>query len=457
MSDINKIPIFVSKKRRINNVFVYIMRKTFIIAVFVLLGLDLFSQTYQPSQEIRDAQQQFQDDKFGIFIHWGIYSMLGSGEWVMQNRNINYQEYPKLAGGFYPAHFNADEWVRAIKASGARYITITSRHHDGFSMFHTAQSAYNIVDATPFHRDIIKELAEACRREGIRLHFYYSHLDWGRTDYPLGRTGLGTGRPKDRQNWPEYYQFMNRQLTELLTNYGPIGAIWFDGVWDHDSDSKPFDWQLWGQYELIHRLQPSCLVANNHHLTPFPGEDIQIFERDLPGENKAGLSGQDISPLPLETCETMNTTWGYNILDDQYKSARQLIHLLVRAAGKNANLLLNIGPQPDGKLPEESLKRLSEIGEWMKLYEPTIRNTRGGDVAPHDWGVSTRHGDKLYIHILQLQDTSLFLPLSGLKVKGVCDFLTRRAVKYTKVEDGIVLHLEHAPDEIDHVIELTVK
>ena len=148
--------------------------------------------------------------------------------------------------------------MKAIKAAGAKYITITTRHHDGFSLFKTATSTYNSVDGTPFKRDIIKEMADACQRNGIKLHLYYSHLDWGREDYPVGRTGTGTGRPKEKADWTSYYKFMNTQLTELLTNYGKVGAIWFDGWWDHDSDAKPFDWQLEEQYAMIHKLQHSA-------------------------------------------------------------------------------------------------------------------------------------------------------------------------------------------------------
>lgn len=414
------------------------------------------TDAYQPSAEIQQAQANFQDMKFGIFLHWGIYSMMGQGEWVMQNRNINYQEYPKLAAGFYPSLFNADEWVEAIKASGAKYITITSRHHDGFSMWNSEASDYNIVKATPFKRDVLKELSEACQRKGIGLHFYYSHLDWGRTDYPTGRTGLGTGRPTDKQDWKRYQSFMNQQLTELLTHYGRIGAIWFDGVWDHDSDPQPFDWELRPQYDLIHKLQPSCLVANNHHLVPFEGEDIQIFERDLPGENKAGYSGENgvSKTLPLESCETMNRTWGYNITDGDYKSTRQLIHLLVGAAGRNANLLLNIGPEPNGQLPQEAVKRLREMGEWMAQYGETIYGTRGGDVEPHAWGVTTRKGNRLFVHILDLQDKGLFLPLYNNKVKRATEFIGGKNVKFTRVDGGITLQLEQVPTDIDYVIEL---
>lgn len=431
--------------------------KTHLLALALLVGaclsLPVRAQSYTPTEENLKSRQEFRDARFGIFLHWGLYAMLATGEWTMTNNNLNYKEYAKLAGGFYPSKFNAAEWVTAIKASGAKYICFTSRHHEGFSMFDTKYSDYNVVDATPFKRDILKELADECHKQGIRLHLYYSHLDWYREDYPWGRTGRGTGRPDAKGNWPSYYQFMNNQLTELLTNYGPIGAIWFDGWWDQDQNSD-FDWQLPGQYELIHKLQPACLVGNNHHQTPFEGEDIQIFERDLPGENKAGLSGQDISSLPLETCETMNGMWGYKITDQNYKSTKTLIHYLVKAAGKDANLLMNIGPQPDGCLPQVAVERLKEMGEWMKTYGETIYGTRGGCVAPHPWGVTTQKGDRLFVHILDLQDKALFLPLEGQKVKRAMDFASRQALKFKRVDGGIVLQLDEIPTEVDKVVEL---
>lgn len=411
--------------------------------------------TYIPTEANLQSRQEFQDAKFGIFLHWGLYSMLATGEWTMTNRNLNYKEYAKLASGFYPSKFDAREWVSAIKASGAKYICITSRHHEGFSMFHTRYSDYNIVDATPFKRDVLKELADECHRQGIRLHFYYSHIDWYREDAPWGRTGRGTGRPNPDGDWKSYYQFMNNQITELLTNYGEIGAIWFDGWWDQD-ENPGFDWQLPEQYALIHRLQPSCLVGNNHHQTPFDGEDIQIFERDLPGENKAGLSGQDISRLPLETCETMNGMWGYKITDQDYKSAKTLIHYLVNTAGKNANLLMNIGPQPNGELPAIALDRLKEVGEWLNVYGETIYGTRGGSVAPHDWGVTTQKDNRLFVHILNLADRSLFLPIGNTKVKKAFDFVSKQTVKVQRCDGGVLLTLDSVPTDIDKVIEITL-
>ena len=435
------------------------MKQTFLrvicgISFFACFALTAFSQTYVPTSENLQARKEFQDNKFGIFLHWGIYSMTARGEWYMNDRNIHRDEYAKLASGFYPSMFDAAQWVSAIKASGAKYITITSRHHDSFSMFDTAESDFNIVDATPFKRDVLKELADECHKQGIKLHFYYSHLDWKREDYPLGKTGKGTGRPQGKENWQTYYRFMNNQLTELLTHYGPIGAIWFDGVWDQADD---FDWQLEEQYGLIHRLQPACLIGNNHHRTPYAGEDFQMFERDLPGENTAGFSeGQEVSVLPLETCETMNKTWGYNIEDQQYKSTKTLIQLLVRAAGKNANLLMNIGPQPNGELPAVAVQRMKEMGEWMAQYGETIYGTRGGDVEPHPWGVSTRKGNRLFIHILDLQDSSLYIPLKA-KVKKATCFVDGTAITFQQDKEGVLLKLPKVPTETDYVVELLLK
>lgn len=432
------------------------MKKAF-IAILLLLSFQTVAMA-QVSDELVLARQEFQDKKFGIFLHWGIYSMLANGEWVQQNRNINYSEYKHLAAGFYPSKFNAEDWVKVFKAAGAKYITITSRHHDGFSMFKTAQSDFNIVDATPFKRDVLKELADACEKYDMTLNFYYSHVDWGRLDYPLGRTGLGVGRPKDQQDWQSYYQFMNNQLTELLTNYGRVGAIWFDGMWDHDFDPS-FDWQLPEQYALIHRLQPSCLIGNNHHLAPNDGEDIQIFEQDLPGENTAGFSANStIGTLPLETCLTMNGVWGYDITDKRYKSDDELISNLVRAAGKNANLLLNIGPRPDGQLPVEAIQHLQGMGEWLSKYGETIYDTRNGLIAPHSWGVSTQKGDKLYIHILrQPQDNLLYLPLSPKQVKSIVLFDDGSRVSYTKTAEGITLLLPPLPHQVDNIVTITLK
>lgn len=396
------------------------------------------------------ARKDFADAKFGIFLHWGLYSMFGQGEWYMTNENINCHEYAKVAQAFYPHNFNAHQWITAIKKSGARYITFTTRHHEGFSMWDTKQSDYNIMH-TPYGKDIVKQLVDECHKQQIGIHLYYSHLDWTREDYPIGRTGRGTGRDASKANWPAYYDFMNKQLTELLSNYGKINAIWFDGWWDHDQDSIPFNWELPEQYALIHRLQPACLIGNNHHQHPFEGEDIQIFERDVPGENKAGLSGQDISRLPLETCQTMNGMWGYKVKDQNYKTARELIQLLVRTSGKGANLLLNIGPQPDGSLPAVALNRLEEIGKWLSENGETIYGTTGGEVAVGDQVVSTRKGNKCYLHVLSNELKQLQFSYQH-KIKRVTSFATKEKLKFKQSGKEVVITLPQTLDLTDYII-----
>ena len=345
--------------------------------------------------------------------------------------------------------------MTAFKQAGAKYICFTTRHHDGFSMFATKQSDYNIVDGTPFRRDVLRELTDECRRQGLAVHFYYSHIDWTRDDYPAGFTGRNTGKDPKKADWPSYFKFMNAQLTELVKNYDP-DAIWFDGMWDHDGDSKPFDWQLDEQYALLHSLKPSLLVGNNHHQKPIPGEDMQFFERDLPGENTAGMSGQSIGTLPLETCQTMNGMWGYKVTDQNYKSVSELIRLLVGAAGKGANLLLNIGPMPDGELPAPSLDRLKGMGQWLDKYGETIYGTVAGDVPTRPWGVTTRKGDRLFVHIMSLSDNSLFLPVKA-KVRKALDYETKKPLRFTQTEDGVLVHLGQVPQGVDHIVELQTK
>ena len=430
-------------------------RITTLLAALCCLG-GLSAQTgYRPAPENLAARQQFADGRFGIFLHWGLYAMLGQGEWHMTNANLHYREYEKLAAGFYPARFDAREWVTAFREAGARYICFTTRHHEGFSMFRTAQSPYNIVEATPFARDVVKELADECHRQGIRLHFYYSLIDWWREDAPRGRTGLGTGRPAEKEDADAYFDFMKAQLTELLTQYGEVGAIWFDGVWDQDRNPS-FDWRLGELYALIHKLQPACLVINNHHLAPFEGEDAQAFERDLPGENTAGLSGQEISRLPLETCETMNGMWGYRIADQNYKSTERLVRYLVGAAGRGANLLLNIGPQPDGALPAAALERLAAVGEWLRANGETVYGTEAGPVEPRPWGVTTRRSDRVWVHIFNCPDKELFLPLEGLRVKQAVRFADRSKVSFAQDDAGVLLRLGEVPAGADTIVELTV-
>lgn len=429
-------------------------RLFFIIACFCLLSTTMQAQKYVPTPENLQNRKEFAESRFGIFLHWGLYSMFAQGEWYMNNANINAKEYAKAMNAFYPHRFNAREWVSAFKAAGAKYICFTSRHHEGFSMWNTKYSDYNIMN-TPYGKDIIRQLADECHRQGLKLHLYYSHLDWTREDYPAGRTGRGCKR-LDKADWNSYYTFMNNQLTELLTNYGEIGAIWFDGWWDHDEDQTPFNWELEKQYKLIHDIQPGCLIGNNHHTTPFDGEDIQIFERDVPGENKAGLSGQDVSVLPLETCQTMNGMWGYKIVDQNYKSTKELIHLLVRTSGKSANLLLNIGPQPDGTLPEMALNRLAEMGKWLNKYGESIYATVAGTFRQDDDIITTRKGDYIYIHVLNPEINRINMPVSR-KVENVEALVDNDAINYKYNRGNLEFDIDVPSDCIDYVIKVTLK
>jgi alpha-L-fucosidase len=367
----------------------------------------VFAQWYKPPVENLKAREWFQDAKFGLFIHWGVYSVLEDGEWVMNNRKITVEEYEKLPARFNPVNYSPAEWVSLAKAAGMKYITITSKHHDGFAMFDSKVSDWNIVARTPYKKDPLKMLAEECRKQGVKLFFYHSQLDWHNPDYyPRGRTGLTAGRP-DRGDWYHYLDYMDAQLRELLTNYGEIGGIWFDGWWD-----KPkADWRLQKTYGMIHQLQPQALVGANHHQAPFEGEDFQMFEKDLPGFNTAGFNQDSkVGALPLETCETINTAWGYNAKDKKFKSAKALVHYLVRAAGYNANFLLNVGPRPDGTIQPEFVERLKEVGAWLAQYGESIYGTRGGPIPPRDWGVTTKKGSRVFLHLLKLEDEVLALP-----------------------------------------------
>jgi len=419
---------------------------------------------YEPAPENLEAREWFQDAKFGMFIHWGIYSVLGDGEWVLNNQKIQIEDYEKLADFFNPQEFDAEEWVSLAKEAGMKYITITSRHHDSFSMFDTEASEFNIVDATPYGKDILAQLAEECEKQGIKLFFYYSQLDWRREDYyPRGRTGHDLGRP-DEGNWENYIEFMRTQLTELMTNYGEVGGIWFDGHWDHvDWDGENWgdlnvDWHYDELYPLIHDLQPAALIANNHHVDPLPGEDFQAFERTLPGEKHEGWGGPDPSALPLESARTMNGSWGFNLQDTDYKSFEELIEMLVKSAGFNSNLLLNIGPMPNGKIQPEFVERLKQMGEWTEKYGDTIYGTRGGIVPPQDWGVTTQKGERHFMHVLDWNDDLLFIPGFPGIVESAVYFESGEPAEFKQIEEGVFFYLdEDQKTDPDTIIEFSIE
>ena len=445
------------------------MKKFLFLCLFTPL---CFSQeNYIPSKDNIQAREWFQDAKFGLFIHWGVYSVLGDGEWAMNKQNISISEYNKLATFFNPAYFDADQWVLMAKDAGMKYITITTRHHDGFSMFDSNASAFNIVQKTPYGRDIIKMLTDACNKHGLKIFFYYSQLDWYRDDYyPRGKTGLGIDGRKEG-DWNDYIDFMKAQLTELLTNYGEIAGIWFDGQWDQfefkinengkkELVKKNMDFRLDEIYGLIHKLQPQALIGSNHHLAPNPGEDFQMFEKDLPGKNTKSFAtkAENIGQLPLEVCETINGSWGFNLKDRSYKSKKKIIQYLVKAAGYNSNLLLNVGPMPNGRIQEQNISVLKQVGEWLKIYGKTIYNTRGGPIKTTDEIASTRLGNTVYFHILDHNKKTYIIEKYSPNIKSFKYFKSGNKVDFKFKNNGLKITLDESEiDDIDTILVLKYK
>lgn len=442
------------------------MKKNILALSVLLFSVAASAQNYIPSPENVAARKDFQDMKFGMFIHWGASSLLGNGEWVMNNRNIGVKEYGRLINVFNPQSFDAKKWVAIAKAGGMKYITFITRHHDGFSNWDTQQSDWKITN-TPYAKDALKQLADECHKEGIKLFCYYSLLDWYRNDYQYetGKTGKGTGRTQ-KSDWESYIRFMKAQLTELLTNYGEIAGIWFDGHWDqldNDHDKtllSKVNWHYDQIYPLIHSLQPKCLISNNHHLTPIAGEDFQAFEKDLPGANTSGFGGASVSQLPLETCETMNDSWGFNITDRKFKTVKGLIHYMINAASQNANFLLNVGPMADGNIQPEFADTLKAMGNWMQQYGATIYGTRGNVLKGQEWGVITANQKTWYAHILQTpkQQGYIFIPEMKQKVLKCMLFNTKTALKFKQQPEGVFVYLDGVSlDTIDTIITLQLQ
>ena len=439
------------------------MKKIFVISCLFIVLSSQAQQNNQPTKENLAAREWFQNAKFGLFIHWGASSVLGAGEWVMNNRGIRADDYKKLLQFFNPTEFDAAKWVSMAKNAGMQYITFITRHHDSFSNWDTKQTDWKITN-TIYKKDVLKLLADECHKQGIKLFVYYSLVDWFRSDYPYetGKTGKASGRT-EKSNYNSYLNFMKAQLTELLSDYGEISGVWFDGYWDqldNDTDKNlpsKIDWHYPELYALIHKLQPQCLIGNNHHLAPLPGEDFQMFEKDLPGENKGGLSGQTISHLPLETCETINNSWGFNIADHSYKSTKQIIDLLVRASGYGANLLLNVGPMPNGVIQPEFVSRLNEVGTWLKQYGATIYSTQAGFMKPQDWGAITQKEDKIYLHVLNKKEDKLFIEIP-FKINTAKYFNNGNKVEVKNVSNKYwMIDLKDADaNALDNVIELSV-
>jgi alpha-L-fucosidase len=444
----------------------------FVLATLVAAGqgndLDKGQVNYSPSKENIENRQWFQDAHFGMFIHWGVSCVLGEEiGWALSGKDVN--EYEQNIHRFDPEKFDAASVVKLAKDAGMKYITFTTRHHDSFSMFNTKYSEWSIMN-TPYHKDVLKMLAEECHKQDIRLFCYYSLADFFRADYCQGNVKKGQGI-KGECNWDEYLQFMKNQLTEILTNYGPVYGIWFDGHWDqvntlsnNRTGNQKRAWKYDEIYKLIHDLQPGCMIVNNHHLAPFPGEDYQTFERDLPGENSgAGFSADAkvSQALPLEMSDIIGHSWGYATNDTVNRSAKELIHLLVKSAGLGANLLLNIGPTPEGEVRPAHRKRLIEIGSWMQRYGNTIYGTRKSWMKPTDWGVAVEKKNIVYLHILNPEKLNHKLDLHDFpyKIENAGSFGSDKPVVFTKNEKSGEISLllpDLKQEETDQVIILNI-
>lgn len=378
----------------------------------------------------------FQDARFGMFVHWGVYSLIGRGEWVMHHERIPVAEYEKLPPQFNPTRFDAREWVQIAADAGQKYMVITSRHHDGFSMYDTQLSDYKVTH-TPFKRDPLAELAEACARNGqVKLGFYVSLLDWHHPAYRF--------REESGLAWSDYLGFLHGQVEELCTRYGEVASFWFDGDWPRHAIDEGNAYFLAGGsfeyeklYNMIHALQPDAVIHNNRHEKPLPGEDVQGFEQDLPGENSAGFNTTMVYDLPGEVCMTINDNWGLHTGDENHKATHYLQSLLARSASGGANFLLNVGPAPDGEILPTHVERLRGVGAWLKQYGESIYGTRAGSIPPTRQTVSTRRGEIHYVHAIHyLSDV--------IKLTGVPETIRQAGL----LRDGRRLPFERRDDSV---------
>jgi alpha-L-fucosidase len=411
----------------------------------------------------------WREARFGMFIHWGLYAVpAGSwegkddyGEWIRTSARIPLETYDKFVPRFNPVDFNADEWVKAARDAGMKYIVITSKHHDGFCLFDTKQTDFNIMK-TPFSRDPMKELAESCRKYGLKFCFYYSIMDWHHPDY-LPRRNWETDRPAGNADFDRYVSYMKAELKELLTNYGDIGVLWFDGEWE----------STWNQtrgldlYYYVRSLQPSVIINNR----------VGAGRLDMAGLTKEGMFGgdfgtpeQQIPPTGLpgtdwETCMTMNDHWGYNSHDKNFKSTAEILRMLADIASKGGNYLLNVGPTALGTIPGESLERLKEVGTWMSLNSESIYGTTASPLVSTPWGRCTmkkvKGGINLYLHVFNWPSDGKITVNGCLNKVNKAVLLSdprKPALKTSVKNDAITVYVPgKAPDQVNSVILLNLK
>jgi alpha-L-fucosidase len=418
-----------------------------------------------------ERMKWWRDARFGMFIHWGIYAVPagkykgkqidGIGEWIMNNAHIPVKEYEQFAKQFNPVKFDADQWVQIAKNAGIKYIVITSKHHDGFCLWDSKFTDYDIIDATPFKRDILAELAQSCKKHGIRLCFYHSIMDWHHPDAqgPFYQNYNDTS--KSNPNFDRYVEYyLKGQLQELVQNYGPLGILWFDGEWVKDW-SREMGWDM---FEYVLNLQPD-IVVNNRVGKGRQGMRGLSESKEFAGDY--GTPEQRIPPTGLpgvdwETCMTMNDTWGYKSYDHNWKSTEDLLHKLADIASKGGNFLLNVGPTAEGLIPQPSVDRLSAMGEWLKVNGESIYGTTASPIGKVPWGRCTAKPGKLYLHVLEWPtDGKLNVPNLTNKVRKAYLLADQKhltlPIKRIDENEIVITVPKDAPDSINTVIVLEMK
>ena len=368
----------------------------------LILSLSLMPSTTYASETPIDTWQAM---RFGLFIHWGPVSIKGTEIGWSRGAQVPSGEYDQLHHQFNPTRFNAQEWVTVAKAAGMKYLVITSKHHDGFCLWPSQYTEYHIGN-TPFKRDVLQELSQACQEQGIQFCTYYSVCDWYHPDYPLGSPGGRTKKPT--HNMPRYYQYVKDQTREIIDRYGPLGIMWFDGEWEAPW-TRTYGNEL---YDSLKTIQPS-LVINNRVSKGRQGmsgttqqSELNAGDYDTPEQRVGGFNRE----RPWETCMTICRQWAWKP-DDAMKSLKQCLQTLLHTVGGDGNLLFNVGPMPDGRIEPRQVERLREMGAWLKTYGKGVYGTRGGPFKPGKWGASTCRGNKIYLFIMNWpQEGPLELP-----------------------------------------------
>jgi alpha-L-fucosidase len=409
------------------------MKKLFLLMICLSTFTLIFGQTFSSKEE---RLEWWKDARFGMFIHWGPVSLKGTEiSWSRGGTGIPIAEYDSLYKHFNPVKFDADAWVRLAKAAGMKYIVFTSKHHDGFCMWNTKFTDHNIMNS-PFHRDVMKELAAACKKEGMALGFYHSTCDWYNPDFPL--TSPGGNVRRETSNLEKYTMYLKNESAEIIRNYGPLLVMWYDVPQEFDSARGQ------GVIDYIRKIQPDILVNDR---TGAKGDF------DTPEQR---IGSFQIS-RPWETCMTIGTQWSWKP-NDEVKSLEECLHALIRSAGGDGNLLFNVGPDQYGNIEPLQADRLREMGKWLQKYGYTIYGTRGGPFKPADWGVSTRKGNKIWIHILKWSANSyeIVLPDFGMEIKK-CSLAGGDKVKFTRRNGGYVIQFENKQlQPINTLIEIEV-